>query len=180
MKLLQHLSALCFLAHLLVYASPVDDRRSAPEPVASHMPLARRQMSGRQTRHLRPDGFLAKRDGPDQGGIASFSGDPQPIRGALGDTFLSASNHAIDEQNVDNLAVPPTDAGMHVRPYRQSYFADLVDTGTIPNLKWSMSLSHTKLVNVRSVRYLRKLLHSVSPHTGRLGTRTDHHGSSTL
>ena len=76
------------------------------------MPLARRQMAGRQTRHLRPEEIMIKRDSPDQGGIASFDGDPMPIRGALGDTFLSASNHEIDKQNVDNLAVPPTDAGM--------------------------------------------------------------------
>ncbi|KAJ3558922.1 hypothetical protein NM688_g645 [Phlebia brevispora] len=83
--------------------------RTAEPPL---LPLARRAMSGRQPRHLRSDyPSKVKRDGPDLGGIATFNGDPQPIRGPLGDTFLSASNHAIDEQNIDNLAVPPTDAG---------------------------------------------------------------------
>ncbi|KAI0659519.1 Bicupin oxalate decarboxylase/oxidase [Cubamyces menziesii] len=107
--------------------------------------IGRRSAASSQTRHLRPtfdDGMpmikRSKRDSitpPDVGQIADFGDqDPQPIRNGNGDTFLAASNHEIDEQNVDNVAAPPTDAG------------------TVPNLKWSMSLSHTRLLNGGWVR----------------------------
>lgn len=99
-------------------ASPVFDmqmqdspgkRDSAPRPLH----LARRDATGRQTRHLRPEAFAPqKRDAPDLGQIATFpSGVPEPVRGALGASFLSKSNTAIDMQNIDNVAAPPTDAG---------------------------------------------------------------------
>lgn len=77
---------------------------------------------------------MEKRD-TDLGQIASFpSGAPEPMRGALGYKFLSESNADIDRQNIDNVAAPPTDAG------------------TVPNLKWSMSLSHTRLLKGGWVR----------------------------
>ncbi|KAI8996279.1 Bicupin oxalate decarboxylase/oxidase [Trametes punicea] len=106
--------------------------------------FGRRSAASSQTRHLRPahDDLPAvkrsKRDSitpPDVGQIADFGGqDPEPIRNGNGDTFLANSNHEIDEQNLDNVAAPPTDAG------------------TIPNLKWSMSLSHTRLLKGGWVR----------------------------
>ncbi|OSD00702.1 Bicupin oxalate decarboxylase/oxidase [Trametes coccinea BRFM310] len=106
--------------------------------------FARRSAASSETRHLRPsyDDVLvdrrSKRDSitpPDVGQIADFGGqDPQPIRNGNGDTFLANSNHEIDMQNVDNVAAPPTDAG------------------TVPNLKWSMSLSHTRLLKGGWVR----------------------------
>lgn len=110
-------SALSFLNSVVV-ASPVADPEvheflTRNDPAVR--PLAKRQASGYQSRHLRPMDYVpnAKRDGStlDLGNIATFEGDPQPIRGALGDTFLSSSNHALDKQNIDNVAAPPTDAG---------------------------------------------------------------------
>ncbi|KDQ55996.1 hypothetical protein JAAARDRAFT_208248 [Jaapia argillacea MUCL 33604] len=107
------------------------------------MHLARREAAGIRTRHLRPMAEdeakqRVKRDSitpPDIGQIADFNGsDPQPVRGPLGAPFLAGSNHAIDKQNVDNVAPPNTDAGV------------------VPNLKWSMSLSHTRLLKGGWVR----------------------------
>ena len=110
------LSALCS-------ASPVPDNRTKqPTPRSSStlksLHFARRDATGYQPRHLRPEEYIpmVKRDGisaPDLGQIATFtSGDPEPTRLALGATFLSNSNHEIDQQNVDNVAGPTTDAGM--------------------------------------------------------------------
>ncbi|EIW56396.1 Bicupin oxalate decarboxylase/oxidase [Trametes versicolor FP-101664 SS1] len=104
--------------------------------------LGRRSAASSQTRHLRPnyDEPVAKRSKrdiapPDVGQVADFGGqDPQPIRNGNGDTYLANSNHEIDAQNPDNVAAPPTDAG------------------TVPNLKWSMSLSHTRLLKGGWVR----------------------------
>ncbi|KAI0702825.1 Bicupin oxalate decarboxylase/oxidase [Cerioporus squamosus] len=104
--------------------------------------LGRRSAATTPTRHLRPmyeaEGAVRrKRDitPPDVGQVADFGGqDPEPIRNGAGDTFLAASNHEIDAQNPDNVAAPPTDAG------------------TVPNLKWSMSLSHTRLLKGGWVR----------------------------
>ncbi|OCH90128.1 Bicupin oxalate decarboxylase/oxidase [Obba rivulosa] len=118
-------------------------RDTAVTPIG---PLAHRAASGHKPRHLRPEEFvpaMSKRDsasvnsitGADVGQIADFNGsDPEPIRGANGATFLSNSNHEIDELNVDNVAGPTT------------------DQGTVPNLKWSMSLSHTRLLKGGWVR----------------------------
>ena len=95
-------------------------RDSAVKPL---MNLGRRSAATSQTRHLRPTyddemPVTRKRDSitpPDVGQIADFDGqDPQPIRNGLGDTFLANSNHEIDEQNVDNVAAPPTDAGAYI------------------------------------------------------------------
>ncbi len=94
----------------------------------------------RATRHIRPDftdNVLRKRQSPaaDNGGVTNFNGQtPQPIRGQRGATFLHESNVEIDKQNPDSLSPPPTDAGV------------------IPNLKWSFSLSHTRLLNGGWVR----------------------------
>ncbi|THG97429.1 hypothetical protein EW026_g4571 [Hermanssonia centrifuga] len=126
-------------------ASPIDDaqvRDFLVERDTAIKPLhfARRDAAGIKNRHLRPEDHIlhTKRgsvSSPDVGQIANFNGaDPEPIRGATGDTFISNSNHAIDMQNVDNVAAPTTDAG------------------TVPNLKWSMSLSHTRLLKGGWVR----------------------------
>lgn len=100
---------------------------------------------GRVTRHIRPESeeleplrinrrqVLGSTD--DRGGITNFQGKgPQPIRGKKGAPSLKESNTAIDKQNVDYLSPPPTDAGV------------------IPNLKWSFSLSKTKLLKGGWVR----------------------------
>lgn len=113
--------------------------------VRSPLHLARRRASGYQPRHLRPEDVVAdpeavlrKRDGvspPDLGQMATFTaGDPEPTRLGKGYKFLSNSNHELDKQNVDNVAPPTT------------------DQGTIMNLKWSMSLSHTTLLDGGWVR----------------------------
>ncbi|KAI0651084.1 Bicupin oxalate decarboxylase/oxidase [Trametes meyenii] len=104
--------------------------------------FGRRQAASSQTRHLRPtyDEPVVRRSKrditpPDVGQVADFGGqDPQPIRNGNGDTFLANSNHEIDAQNPDNVAAPTTDAG------------------TVPNLKWSFSLSHTRLLKGGWVR----------------------------
>ncbi|GJE89104.1 bicupin oxalate decarboxylase/oxidase [Phanerochaete sordida] len=122
---------------------------SVPAPYAMpHAPLARRTTLGRSPRHLRPEDVVAafpddgprigKRDGvspPDVGQMATFTGsDPEPTRLGTGFKFLANSNHALDRQNVDNVAPPTT------------------DQGDIVNLKWSMSLSHTRLLKGGWVR----------------------------
>ncbi|KIP06640.1 hypothetical protein PHLGIDRAFT_449349 [Phlebiopsis gigantea 11061_1 CR5-6] len=127
----------------LTSASPITDgevKEFLAREDSSIRPLhfARRDSTGYETRHLRPEAFMPreKRDStPDVGQMATFtSGVPEPTRGALGATFLANSNHQIDAQNVDNVAAPTTDAG------------------TVPNLKWSMSLSHTRLLQGGWVR----------------------------
>lgn len=92
--------------------------------------FARRDSAGYETRHLRPEAFMprAKRDTTtttaDVGQMATFtSGVPEPTRGALGATFLSNSNHEIDEQNVDNVAAPLTDAGAYLSAMLRSSVA---------------------------------------------------------
>ncbi|KAI0742956.1 Bicupin oxalate decarboxylase/oxidase [Daedaleopsis nitida] len=148
--MLLRLSQVLFAAFALsgaVGASPTDDeqlRAFLAREGASVRPLnfGRRSAATTPTRHLRPEYFdgamKAKRDitPPDVGQVATWpdGSDPQPSRNGLGDTYLAAANHEIDAQNPDNLAAPTTDAG------------------TIPNLKWSMSLSHTRLLNGGWVR----------------------------
>ena len=120
--------------------------------------LARRAASGYKPRHLRvaslADSLPSKRDsitGPDVGQIANFHGsDPQPERGPLGASFLSNSNHELDLQNLDNVAGPTTDAGIQLRVQRFDQTLLTLFVGTVPNLKWSMSLSHTRLLKVRT------------------------------
>jgi oxalate decarboxylase len=53
---------------------------------------------------------------------------PQPIRGALGASSVGPRNIEIDRQNPDLLASPDT------------------DHGSIPNLKFSFSLAHNRLL----------------------------------
>nr|BAQ25796.1 oxalate decarboxylase 1 [Grifola frondosa] len=127
----------------LVRASPIHDEQvrevlAGRDSSLRPLTLGRREAAGVQTRHLRPMEVMLKRDSitpPDVGQIANFDGqDPEPIRGDAGATFLSNSNHEIDAQNPDNVAAPTTDAG------------------TVPNLKWSMSLSHTRLLKGGWVR----------------------------
>ncbi|KAI0772369.1 Bicupin oxalate decarboxylase/oxidase [Trametes elegans] len=109
---------------------------------ARPMNLGRRSAASSRTRHLRPveDEPVVqqtKRDitPPDVGQVVDFDGkDPQPIRNGNGDTFLANSNHELDAQNPDNVAGPTTDAGV------------------VPNLKWSFSLSHTRLLKGGWVR----------------------------
>ena len=111
------LSTLSLISHVVI-ASPISDpqvRDFLAREDAAVRPLAKREASGYKSRHLRPMEYLPKRDSTlDLGDIATFSGDPQPMRGALGDTFLSSSNHAMDKQNVDNVAAPTTDAGQYL------------------------------------------------------------------
>ena len=85
---------------------------------------------------------------PDVGQIATFgSSQPEPTRLGSGFKFLSNTNTEIDEQNVDNVAPPTTDQGIVVfKLYHRNLHTDTSFLGTIPNLKWSMSLSHTRLL----------------------------------
>lgn len=55
--------------------------------------------------------------------------DPQPVRGGLGAPTLGPTNKPLELQNPDILAPPST------------------DTGDVPNLKWPMSLSHTRMTD---------------------------------
>ncbi|EMD34942.1 hypothetical protein CERSUDRAFT_116466 [Gelatoporia subvermispora B] len=140
-----------------LFASPIDDPQirdflsrelaegSYVKPLG---PLARRAAAGHDPRHLRPDDYLpseykrydpfTKRDSiapPDIGQEANFNGnDPEPERNGLGASFLANSNHEIDEQNLDNVAGPTS------------------DQGSVVNLKWSMSLSKTRLLKGGCVR----------------------------
>ncbi|EKM52452.1 uncharacterized protein PHACADRAFT_30972 [Phanerochaete carnosa HHB-10118-sp] len=147
-----HWSILLFFIFAVqpAYTSPLSEAEQAredeaPAPVVrSPLHLACRRESGYQPRHLRPEEFVVapvtmdKRDGvtaPDAGQMATFTaGYPEPTRLGTGFKFLSNSNHELDKQNVDNVAPPTT------------------DQGSIVNLKWSMSLSHTRLLNGGWVR----------------------------
>ncbi|KAH9914068.1 Bicupin oxalate decarboxylase/oxidase [Epithele typhae] len=144
-KLKHALLALAAVGSVAAVAEPGDqlhDFLTRDPDVNPLMGFGRRSAASSRTRHLRPvyndAPAMRKRDtvinGPDVGQVASFDGAPEPERGALGDTFLQTSNTAIDEQNPDNLAAPTTDAG------------------AVPNLKWSFSLSHTRLLNGGWVR----------------------------
>lgn len=99
--------------------------------------VGRSPLHNRVTRHIRPFADevpqLQRRDDVDNGAI-NRTDNPQPIRGPKGATFLHESNKAIDRQNADYLSVPPT------------------DNGVIPNLKWSFSLSKTRLLKGGWVR----------------------------
>ncbi|KAF8890751.1 RmlC-like cupin domain-containing protein [Infundibulicybe gibba] len=110
-------------------AAPFSDEE-APHP-------CRRDAAGIKPRHLRP--YVTRRDSivpPDIGQIANFNGSqPEPQRGATGGTFSSTdTNEELDSQNLDNVAPPTTDAG------------------NVPNLKWSFSLSHSRLLKGGWVR----------------------------
>lgn len=122
---------------LLVTASvaPVKRESDHPAPVARvpeyPLHLTKRDATGRQTRHLRPAYGSTKREItlPDVGQVATFPSTdvPQPIRGPRGDVRSGGTNEEIDRQNPDYVTPPPS------------------DNGNIPNLKWSFSLSRTRL-----------------------------------
>ena len=110
---------------LLVAASavPIDEVKREPDnptPVAREpeypLYLAKREGTGRKTRHLRPVYENTKRDItlPDVGQVASFpaTGIPQPIRGPYGDIRSGGTNEEIDRQNLDYVAPPRTDNGL--------------------------------------------------------------------
>ena len=77
--------------------------------------LAKRDATGRKTRHLRPVYEKTKRDItlPDVGQIETFppTGIPQPIRGPYGDIRTGNTNEEIDRQNPDYVAPPLSDNG---------------------------------------------------------------------
>lgn len=52
---------------------------------------------------------------------------PEPIRSPFGATILGPQNVPVALQNADSLALPTTDSGQ------------------VPNMKWSFSLSHNRL-----------------------------------
>ncbi|KAL9933958.1 hypothetical protein V8E36_007040 [Tilletia maclaganii] len=87
----------------------------------------------RVAKHIRPDYTTARKQ---RRAVPSDDGSdrPQPIQGDKGATFLSDSNTAIDRQNPSYLTPPKTNAGV------------------IPNLKWSFSLSQTRLLKGGWVR----------------------------
>jgi hypothetical protein len=127
-------------------------RHSTPVAREPEYPLhlAKREATGRKTRHLRPVYENTKRDItlPDVGQIATFppTGIPQPIRGPLGDIRSGGTNEEIDRQNPDYVAPPPaTMVCLSLCSSRLGFSSDLI--GIIPNLKWSFSLSHTRLLN---------------------------------
>ena len=78
--------------------------------------LAKREGTGRKTRHLRPVYENTKREItlPDVGQVATFppTGTPQPIRGPYGDVRTGGTNEEIDRQNPDYVAPPLSDNGL--------------------------------------------------------------------
>ena len=113
-------------AALLVAASAIPGDEVKREPVHPREPeyplhLAKREATGRKTRHLRPLYDTAKRDvtPPDVGQIATFppTGIPQPIRGIYGDIRSGGTNEEIDRQNPDNVAPPLSDHGLLVSSF---------------------------------------------------------------
>jgi oxalate decarboxylase len=87
-------------------------------------PLSQQAPAERRNKHLRP--VLGKRDDSTATG--------QPIRSGLGGPLLGGTNHQIDLQNPANLGSEATDAGV------------------VPNLVWSFSNSHTRLLSGGWVR----------------------------
>lgn len=112
---------------LLVATSvvPIGEAKREPDhptPVAREpeypLYLAKREATGRKTRHLRPVYEKSKRDItlPDVGQIETFppTGIPQPIRGPYGDIRTGNTNEEIDRQNPDYVAPPLSDNGLLV------------------------------------------------------------------
>ena len=103
-----------------VPAAEVKKEPHSPTPAAREpeypLHLAKREGTGRKTRHLRPVYENTKRDItlPDVGQVASFppTGIPQPIRGRYGDVRSGGTNEEIDRQNPDYVAPPRTDNGL--------------------------------------------------------------------
>jgi len=148
---------LSFALLVVTSAVPVDDVKREPyrpTPVAREpeypLYLAKRESTGRKTRHLRPVYENTKREitPPDVGQVASFppTGIPQPIRGPYGDIRSGGTNEEIDRQNPDYVTPPRSDNGLFTsRAFFSAFSPGFL--GAIPNLKWSFSLSHTRLLN---------------------------------
>ena len=129
---------------LLLAALPAFAAPAAQSPVQEARDVVlrgfreRRDFSEDASRNVRrhfvlEDTRLVKR--ADNGSIARFNASgPAPARGNNGGPFFHPSNTALDLQNPDNVAPPPT------------------DNGVVPNLKWSFSQSHTRLLNGGWVR----------------------------
>jgi hypothetical protein len=118
-------------------------------------------MDGRQSKHIRefktPDDHqrlqrFTKRD-TDLGAMQKTpSGSaPEPVRGSKGASYLGPHNPAVDLQNMDEVAGPPT------------------DSGTVVNLKWTFSQSRTTLLNVCKALTLVHVPLLTLPSTGWLG-----------
>lgn len=111
------LSSVLLSSVLLVAGSvvPVPEVKREPE---FPLHLAKREATGRKTRHLRPVYENTKRDitPPDVGQVATFpaTGIPQPIRGPYGDVRSGGTNEEIDRQNPDYVAPPLSDNGLLV------------------------------------------------------------------
>lgn len=152
-------SFLVLLASALLVASSVVPLKREPDPptLVAREPeyplhLAKRDASGRKTRHLRPVYENTKRDItlPDVGQVATFppTGIPQPIRGPYGDVRTGGTNGEIDRQNPDYVAPPHSDSGAHllqqflslsvlIKLYRQySKFEVVLLTLSHPSLGW--------------------------------------------
>jgi len=105
-------------------------------------PLARRAESGYQPKHFRPvyddhterqmNDFIKRADLGAQ--IKPNGSEPEPVRGESGAPYLGPHNPPVDLENLDQVAGPPTDAGIVV------------------NLKWSFGASHTRLLRGGWVR----------------------------
>ena len=119
-------SLLVLLCSVLLVATsvvPIDEvkrepYRPAPAAREPEYPLylAKREGTGRKTRHLRPVYENTKREitPPDVGQVASFppTGIPQPIRGPYGDIRSGGTNEEIDRQNPDYVTPPLSDSGL--------------------------------------------------------------------
>jgi len=149
------LSSALLIAASAVPAAEVKREPDHPAPVAREpeypLFLAKREATGRKTRHLRPVYENAKRDItlPDVGQVATFppTGIPQPIRGPYGDIRTGGTNEEIDRQNPDYVAPPRSDNGLFISRTPCPRCSDRTCLGAIPNLKWSLSLSHSRLLN---------------------------------
>ena len=153
-SLLVLLSSALLVAASVVPVAEVKKEAYRPTPVDREpeypLYLAKREGTGRKTRHLRPVYENTKREitPPDVGQVASFppTGIPQPIRGPYGDIRSGGTNEEIDRQNPDYVTPPLTDNGLFTS--RSFFVSELSPAflGNIPNLKWSFSLSHSRLL----------------------------------
>lgn len=118
------LLSFCLVTASVVPLTQVKRDSDSPALVAREpeypLHLAKREATGRKSRHVRPDygamGEKEKRDIslPDVGQVVTFppTGIPQPIRGPWGDARISAGNEEIDRQNPDYVAPPLSDKGL--------------------------------------------------------------------
>lgn len=134
-----HLTTVLLLAvHVSALADPQITEFLLQEKVRLGRPisLAERHAAKIQTRHWRPvfdPPGEKKRNPPDaiSGPYIGQVGKPVPYRDGLGAEFTNVdTNPLLDDQNPDNVAPVETDAG------------------TLPNMKWSFSLSQNRLLDV--------------------------------